>query len=123
MLLTPTRAAADHYNRAGLAALPGEQTLYRCRIEGKFDIARDRLPAPEVLVLKPGAEVIRCYPRLWAVVAKNKLTGRLVARRDLKSKLPSVPHIIVDNKESAGVISSRSDHTRDECNGSDRIAV
>ena len=58
MLLTPTRAAADHHNRAGLAALPGEQTLYRSRIKGKFDIARDRLPAPEVLALKPGAEVM-----------------------------------------------------------------
>ena len=42
------------------------------------------------------AAVIRCDPRLWAVVA--------VARRDLKSKLPNVPHIIVDNKESVGVI-------------------
>ncbi len=69
------------------------------------------------------AAVIRCNPRLWAVVAKNELTGKLVARRDLKSKHPNVPHIIVDNKESVGVISSRSDHTRDECNGSDRIAV
>ncbi len=29
ILLTPTRAAADHHNRAGLAALPGEPTLYR----------------------------------------------------------------------------------------------
>ena len=58
MLLTPTRAAADHHNRAGLAALPGEPTLYRSRIKGKFDIARDRLPAPEVLALKPGAEVM-----------------------------------------------------------------
>ncbi len=58
ILLTPTRAAADHHNRAGLAALPGEPTLYRSRIKGKFDVARDRLPAPEVLALKPGAEVM-----------------------------------------------------------------
>jgi len=46
------------------------------------------------------ATIIRCDPRLWSVVARNDFTHNLVARRDLKSKLPNVPHIIVEDREN-----------------------
>jgi len=58
LLLTSTRNAADRYNRAGLAALPGPSEFRDAKIEGKLDIDRDRLPVPERLEMRIGARVM-----------------------------------------------------------------
>jgi hypothetical protein len=58
LLLTPTRAEAERHNRAGLAALSGSPTEYRAVVEGELKLDKDRLPAPELLVLKNGARVM-----------------------------------------------------------------
>lgn len=69
LLLTPTRAAADRYNRAGLAALPGEPCYFHAEITGKLEIDKDRLPVPEHLQLRVGARVM---------AAKNDSQGRWI---------------------------------------------
>jgi len=58
LLLTATRAAADRYNQQGLQAIRGETSIYGASMAGKFDLAGDRLPAPEHLELKIGARVM-----------------------------------------------------------------
>lgn len=58
LLLTPTRAAADRYNEEGLEAVQGERRSYSSATTGKFNVQKDRLPAPELLTLKVGAEVM-----------------------------------------------------------------
>jgi hypothetical protein len=58
LLLTPTRAAADRYNRDGLAALPGPSAVLRAEISGKLEVGRDQLPVPETLELRVGARVM-----------------------------------------------------------------
>ena len=69
LLLTPTRAAADSYNQAGLAALPGEPIFFHAEITGKLEIEKDRLPVPEHLELRVGARVM---------TAKNDPQGRWI---------------------------------------------
>lgn len=78
ILLTPTRAAADRYNRDGMDRLPGASTLYEARIEGQLDIAKDRLPAPERLELKVGARVMAVKNDLghrWVNGSLGTVTG------------------------------------------------
>jgi ATP-dependent DNA helicase PIF1 len=58
ILLTPTRAAAERYNRDGLALIAGPAADYAARIDGKLEVAQDRLPVPERLELKVGARVM-----------------------------------------------------------------
>jgi ATP-dependent DNA helicase PIF1 len=58
LLLTATRAAADRYNQQGLDAIAGETSVYGASTAGKFDLAGDRLPAPEHLELKIGTRVM-----------------------------------------------------------------
>ena len=58
LMLTPTKAAADSHNQHGLNALKGTAKTYHAKTTGKFDIQKDRLPAPEELTLKVGAEVM-----------------------------------------------------------------
>ena len=58
LLLTATRAAADRYNQEGLQAIAGETSIYGASTAGKFDLAGDRLPAPENLELKVGTRVM-----------------------------------------------------------------
>jgi ATP-dependent exoDNAse (exonuclease V) alpha subunit len=58
ILLTPTRAAAERYNREGLARIDGAAVEYAAQIDGKLDVAQDRLPVPERLALKVGARVM-----------------------------------------------------------------
>src|SRR5262249_36050003 len=69
LLLTPTRAAADSYNRAGLVKLPGESVVFHAEITGKLEIEKDRLPVPERLELRVGARVM---------AAKNDTQGRWI---------------------------------------------
>lgn len=56
VLLTSTNRLADLYNERGLAQLPGEPVVFEGRIADKFQ--QDRLPAPQLLALKPGARVM-----------------------------------------------------------------
>jgi hypothetical protein len=56
LLLTPTRAAAERYNRQGLTNLPGPPS--NAQIIGELDIAKDRLPLPEHLELRVGTRVM-----------------------------------------------------------------
>jgi hypothetical protein len=59
LILVPTRKAAAEENEARLAALPGKPRTYLARCEGSFVKAgEDRLPAPQQLALKPGAQVM-----------------------------------------------------------------
>jgi ATP-dependent DNA helicase PIF1 len=58
ILLTPTRAAAERYNRDGIERIAGTVVEYAARIDGKLEIAQDRLPVPERLELKIGARVM-----------------------------------------------------------------
>lgn len=58
MLLTGSNARADYYNHAGLEAIDAAETTYLARVTGTFEQRRDRLPAPELLALKPGARVM-----------------------------------------------------------------
>ena len=54
LLLTATLAAADRFNRDGLAALQGEASIFTAETKGKFE----GLPLPQHLELKPGARVM-----------------------------------------------------------------
>ena len=69
LLLTPTRPAADKYNQLGLAALRPPVGTWKARVEGKLNIAKDKLPVPELLELRVGARVM---------AAKNDPGGRWI---------------------------------------------
>ncbi len=58
VLLAPTNARVDAYNIRGLAALHSPERVYNGETTGQFDIANDRLPVPEALILKAGARVM-----------------------------------------------------------------
>lgn len=58
LILVPTRKAAADENDRRLASLPSKERTYAARIEGTFSRGDDRLPAPESLVLKNGAQVM-----------------------------------------------------------------
>jgi ATP-dependent DNA helicase PIF1 len=84
LILVPTRNAAATENDARLAALPGKPRTYEARCEGSFVKAGDdRLPAPQQLNLKPGAQVmfVRNDPeRRWV----NGTIGVVTSLRDDK---------------------------------------
>ena len=54
LLLTATLAAADRFNREGLAALEGDPVIFSADVKGKFD----GLTLPQQLELKVGARVM-----------------------------------------------------------------
>jgi ATP-dependent DNA helicase PIF1 len=58
ILLTPTRAAAERYNREGLEMIPTPSVFFDARIEGDLHVQHDQLPVPERLELKVGARVM-----------------------------------------------------------------
>jgi ATP-dependent exoDNAse (exonuclease V) alpha subunit len=58
MILTGTNAAADAYNRRNLDGLATPEASYQGKATGEFDIARERLPVPQMLTLKTGARVM-----------------------------------------------------------------
>jgi len=58
VVLAPTNSRVDAYNRRGLENLADAGRAYEGRSEGEFDLANDRLPVPETLVLKTGARVM-----------------------------------------------------------------
>jgi hypothetical protein len=84
LILVPTRNAAATENDARLAALRGTLRTYQARCEGSFVKAGDdRLPAPQQLSLKAGAQVmfVRNDPeRRWV----NGTIGVVTALRDDK---------------------------------------
>lgn len=78
LLLTPTKAAADRYNREGLASLPGESLVKHAQISGKLEINRDRLPVPEQLELRVGARVMAAKndpQKRWVNGSLGTVTG------------------------------------------------
>lgn len=58
VVLAPTNARVDAYNRGGMEGLTAAGRIYEGRSQGEFDLANDRLPVPELLVLKTGARVM-----------------------------------------------------------------
>jgi ATP-dependent DNA helicase PIF1 len=58
VVLAPTNARVDAYNHAGLSALASPERVYLGETKGEFDLANDRMPVPESLVLKVGARVM-----------------------------------------------------------------
>ncbi len=78
ILLTTTNRAADIRNEQALASLRGESKVYAGTFKGAFDSLRERLPSPEFLNLKIGAQVM---------LTKNGgewVNGSLGVVRDLK---------------------------------------
>jgi hypothetical protein len=58
VILAPTNARVDAYNRNGLSALVAPERIYRGEAKGEFDLTNDRLPVPESLALKVAARVM-----------------------------------------------------------------
>jgi ATP-dependent DNA helicase PIF1 len=58
LVLTTTNALAEDINTTKLELLPSKPRLYKGVVEGEFGVAGARLPAPEELVLKKGAQVM-----------------------------------------------------------------
>src|SRR6266566_6381027 len=58
VVLAPTNARVDAYNARGLSAIGAPERVYAGETKGEFDLAKDRLPVPERLVLKVGAREI-----------------------------------------------------------------
>jgi hypothetical protein len=58
VILAPTNARVDAYNRNGLSALVTPERIYRGEAKGEFDLTNDRLPVPESLALKVAARVM-----------------------------------------------------------------
>jgi len=58
LTLTTLNSTADSINEARLAALPGIEYRFQGALEGNFGLSGDRLPAPELLRLKMGAQVM-----------------------------------------------------------------
>jgi len=56
--LTPTNRVADARNAKALAQLHGQSTTYSGICEGDFDARSERLPSPQNLELKSGAQVM-----------------------------------------------------------------
>jgi ATP-dependent DNA helicase PIF1 len=56
--LTCTNAAADQVNARELAKLPGEPTVFKGQVSGKFAVKDEKLPSPLNLSLKLGAQVM-----------------------------------------------------------------
>jgi ATP-dependent DNA helicase PIF1 len=69
LLLTTTNSLAEDINSQKLAAMQGVARRYVGRTEGDFGVQTARLPAPELLVLKVGAQVM---------FVKNDSDGRWV---------------------------------------------
>lgn len=69
LVLTTTNALADEINRSKLENLPGRASMYEGEMKGEFGINGDRLPAPDELTLKVGAQVM---------FVKNDSAGRWV---------------------------------------------
>lgn len=58
IVLAPTNTCVDAYNKRGLSVLRSPAHVYIGEISGDFDVAKDRLPVPDTLVLKVGTRVM-----------------------------------------------------------------
>lgn len=58
VVLSTTNAVAERINHQKLQQLAGEEEVYEGKVEGKFILNKEKLPAPERLALKPGAQVM-----------------------------------------------------------------
>jgi hypothetical protein len=119
VLLTSTNKLAELYNERGLETLPGAPSVFEGKVSEKF--GQDRLPAPQLLVLKPGARVmaVRNDPMgrfvngsLGAVVGveNGKPWVHFDGRRDAVEIEPvtweSVRYEVVDGRVAPTVIGS-----------------
>jgi len=95
LLLTATLAAADRYNREGLAALEGEPSVFEAALKGKFEAGRDKPPIPDRLELKVGARVMA--------------TRNDTQKRWINGSLGTVTRLVNSD------ITVRFDHSREEC--------
>lgn len=69
LVLTTTNALAENMNASKLGGLAGKTRTYEGMISGNFGMKGGRLPAPEALILKVGAQVM---------FVKNDSEGRWV---------------------------------------------
>lgn len=81
--LTCTNKLASSLNTAKMELLPGEMQTYQSYLEGKASWSSGRLPAPERLILKPGAQVMFSKND---VIAKRWVNGTLGVVVSLGSK-------------------------------------
>lgn len=58
LVLTTTNAIADATNNSSLDKLPGKSVSYEGETKGNFGLNGPRLPAPEQLILRKGAQVM-----------------------------------------------------------------
>lgn len=58
LVLTTTNALAEDINNTKLAKLSGQARMFEGEAKGDFGLKGERLPAPEELMLKPGAQVM-----------------------------------------------------------------
>ncbi|MCK0196239.1 DEAD/DEAH box helicase [Ancylobacter sp. 6x-1] len=119
VVLAPTNARVDAYNQRGLDALHDAGRAYGGVSEGEFDIATDRLPVPETLVLKVGARVmaVRNDPaRQWVNGSVGTVVGlaadRAYVRFDASGQLCEIEatsweRIRYDWNESGGTIAAK----------------
>lgn len=82
LTLTTTNAIADSINTQKLAQLPGQPVTYYGEIKGEMGIQGARLPAPQELILKVGAQVM---------FVKNDTQGRWV-----NGTLGKIEHLAAD---------------------------
>lgn len=95
IVVTATNATADRYNRRAIEALEGAAKTFDGRATGRFDLNKDKLPAPDSLMLKVGARVM---------ALKNDSD-----RRWVNGSLGVVTNLCDD------VVKVQFDHRTDEC--------
>jgi hypothetical protein len=83
VILAGTKNVADGYNKRGLEKLPGREFAYEGVISGEFDLAKDKLPAPQHLALKLNSRIM---------MVKNDPGGRWV-----NGSLGTVRHLDQDS--------------------------
>ncbi len=96
VLLTTTNRSADFRNEQALTALNGASKVYAGAFKGAFDSLRERLPSPEFLKLKVGAQVMLTKNgREWVngslgVVKELREKGVVVEIMDEKPRIVEV---------------------------------
>jgi len=88
--LTTTNKVADTINQQKLKELATEEFSYKSKIIGDFNISEDKLPAPEKLILKVGAQIMFTRNHIY----KNWVNGTIGKVVRLKEN-----EIIVEVKE------------------------
>lgn len=90
--LTTTNARADMINHGELKNLPADATIFKGKLEGKFNVDERNLPSPLNLALKPGSKVMftandNAFPKKW-VNGTIGIVQELLADK-IKVKIPN----------------------------------